>query len=189
MLLAKKLKYTYADYLTWEEGRWEIIEGEVYDMTPAPSPRHQEIVLNLGIVLKKRLKDTSCKTFIAPIDLVLSDTDVVQPDIVVVCDKHQITEKNIMGPPKLVIEVLSFSTAQKDLIIKKRLYEKYKIEEYLIVHPLEMYIEQYCLQENIYGVASIYTPHDILSLCSLEGIEIPLWEIFGIERRDKQKNA
>ena len=179
MLLAQKSKYTYADYLTWEEGRWEIIEGEVYDMTPAPSPRHQEIVLNWGIVLKNKLKDTTCRTFISPIDLVLSDTDVVQPDIVVVCNKHQITEKNITGPPKLVIEVLSFSTAQKDLVVKKRLYEKYKIEEYLIVHPLEMYVEQYCLNEkNAYKTVKIYTLNDILKLCSLEGIEIPLREIF-----------
>ena len=101
-------RFTYKDYLTWpDEERWELIDGEIYDMTPAPSFIHQKIVLNLASLLRDRLKDVPCVTGIAPTDVILSEHDVVHPDVFVVCDEDKITEANIQGSPDLIIEVIS----------------------------------------------------------------------------------
>ena len=108
-------KYSYSDYLTWpDEERWEIIDGETYNMTPAPSIKHQSIVGEFYALLKQRLSGKPCRPFIAPTDVVLSEYDVVQPDIIVVCNEKKITESNIQGAPDLVVEVLSPATALKD---------------------------------------------------------------------------
>ena len=108
-------KFTRTDYLAWpEDERWEIIDGEAYCMTPAPSIRHQDIVINLATQLKQKLGGGPCRTFVAPTDVVLSGYDVVQPDILVVCDKKKITDANVQGAPDLIIEVLSPYTSLKD---------------------------------------------------------------------------
>jgi len=110
-------KYSYSDYLSWpDEERWEIIDGGVYNMTPAPTIKHQNIAGILYATLNQNLKGRSCRPFIAPADVVLSEHDVVQPDVLVVCDEKKITEANIQGAPDLVVEVLSPSTALKAAI-------------------------------------------------------------------------
>lgn len=98
--------FTYADYLTWpDEERWELIDGQAYSMTPAPSVTYQRIANNLNILLSTHPeKKAECFVGIAPTDVVLSESDVVQPDVFVVCDKDKITEANIQGAPDLVIE-------------------------------------------------------------------------------------
>ncbi len=106
MFLAIKTdkKYTYKDYLKWpDDERWEIIDGVAYNMSPAPSIRHQIIVGNFYTLLNLKLKGKSCRVFIAPTDVVLSEYDVVQPDILVVCDKKKITKANISGAPDIAI--------------------------------------------------------------------------------------
>ncbi|MBN1842790.1 MAG: Uma2 family endonuclease [Deltaproteobacteria bacterium] len=114
MPLAKKTgkKFTYADYLTWpDDERWELIDGQAYCMTPAPSVTHQRIANNPNILLSTHPeKKAECFVGIAPTDVVLSESDVVQPDIFVVCDKDKITEANIRGAPDLVIERTSLTT-------------------------------------------------------------------------------
>ena len=100
------------DYLTWpDDERWEIVDGVAYNMTPAPSVRHQTVAGKLN----RKLANKPCKPFIAPVDVIFSEYDIIQPDVFVVCDKSKITEDNIQGAPDLVIEVLSPTTATKDL--------------------------------------------------------------------------
>ena len=99
--------YTYKDYLTRPEGeRWEIIDGTVYNMTPAPKVKHQNIAGNLYIRIKTHI-DNPCYTGIAPRDVIFDEHNVVQPDVLVVCDRSKITEDNIKGAPDLIIEVIS----------------------------------------------------------------------------------
>src|SRR3989338_2135709 len=134
MALAKKIKhkYTYSEYLTWDDNkRWEIIEGEVYDMTPAPTTYHQDVVTTLSRCLGNQLEGKSCTVFVSPIDVVLSEENVVQPDVIVVCDKKKILDSHIHGAPDLVIEILSPSTTVKDRREKKDMYEKFGVKEYL----------------------------------------------------------
>jgi len=93
-----KEKFTYRDYCQWpDEERWEIIDGIAYDMSPAPSVRHQTILINLSTILKLALKGKPCVPGAAPTDIVLSETDVFQPDLFIVCDRSKITEKKHSG--------------------------------------------------------------------------------------------
>ncbi|MBN2326514.1 MAG: Uma2 family endonuclease, partial [Candidatus Omnitrophica bacterium] len=91
-------KYTVHDYMTWpDEERWEIIDGVAYDMSPAPNILHQTISVNLILIIGNALHGKTCRGFTARTDVVLSEHDVVQPDVFVVCDPNKITEKNIQG--------------------------------------------------------------------------------------------
>lgn len=178
-------KYTWNDYLTWpDEERWEVIDGEAYDMTPSPIARHQRLVSNLNWILKNKIAGGPCVTFVAPLDVYLDDYNFVQPDVFVVCDERKIKDR-VYGAPDLIIEVLSPSTSLKDKRKKKTLYEKFGVKEYIIVHPEEMFIERYCLSEGGFKEADIIGAGEVLTLCSIEGIEIPLWEVFEVEPPEK----
>jgi len=192
MPLARKVeeKFTYQDYITWpDDERWELIDGIAYNMTPAPTFKHQSIVLNFSNILKNNLKGQPCIPGIAPTDVVLSENGVVQHDVFVVCDKSKITEKNIQGAPDLVIEVLSPSTRLKDRREKKWLYEKHGVKEYIIIDPIEKYIEQFHLRENgKYGESNISAPDETIKLFSLNNMKIALSEVFEIELMSESKN-
>ncbi len=132
-------KLTYQDYLLFPEdgNRYEILNGDLY-MTPAPLTRHQTLVMRLGYLLMKYLEENPIGTvFPAPCDVLLSENDVVQPDLLFVLHtgKAKITEKNIQGPPDLVIEVLSPTTAARDRELKCKRYEYFGIREYWLVDP------------------------------------------------------
>jgi len=185
--LAKRVekKYTYNDYIKWsDEERWELIDGAPYNMTPVPSIKHQKAVGTFYSILKLKLQDTACKPFIAPADVVLSEFDVVQPDVFVVCNEKKITDANIQGAPDLIVEVLSPSTALKDKREKKTIYEKYGVREYIIIDPIEFYIERFVLKEDMYGGPELLGPQNTLLLHCIENVDIPLWEVFDVEKPD-----
>jgi len=132
--------YTLEDWKTWE-GRWELIDGVPYDMTPSPSTEHQEISSNLHAAIWNALAEAKghgggkdCKVFAAPTDVFL-ESGVFIPDLLVVCDPAKITPRGIEGAPDLVVEILSPGTAQKDWTHKRWAYEAAGIPEYLIVNP------------------------------------------------------
>ena len=107
--------YTYRDYSTFpDEMRCEIIDGEVFMMSPAPSFKHQNITGNIFISISNKLKGKKCKPGIAPLDVFLDYNGdindckvIVQPDVIVVCDKNKIEKRGILGTPDLAIEVVS----------------------------------------------------------------------------------
>lgn len=131
--------FTLEDWRLWE-GRWELIDGVAFDMTPAPSLEHQRVAsllhLRIGTALEigRKASGGNCEAFFAPIDVFLGG-GVVQPDLVVVCDDARKTEKGIVGPPDLVVEILSPRTASRDHTRKRWLYEAAGVPEYLIVDP------------------------------------------------------
>ena len=173
--------YTYQDYCTWpDEERWEIIDGVAYNMSPAPTFKHQTIVGNFYLLLANALKGKKCLPIISPIDVVLSDYDVVQPDIIVVCDPMIITDKNIQGAPDLVLEVLSPSTSKKDRWIKKGLFEKHGVREYIIIEPESQYAERFVLEDNKFHSGDVFDVVQSIPLKSLENVEIPMWEVFEV---------
>lgn len=178
--LSRDERYTWTDYRSWpDEERWEIIDGIAYNMAAAPSTRHQTVGGNFFSALHRALRGKRCTPFIAPTDVRLSETDVVQPDILVVCDPSKITPSHIEGAPDLVVEVLSPSTSAKDLREKKRLYQRVGVAEYLGVDPLEMYVQRFLLSaEGRYGEPEIFSAQETLELATLEGIAIALWEVF-----------
>ncbi len=177
-------KYSWDDYLTWPaHERWEIINGVAYNMTPAPSVKHQIVAGNFFSQLTQKLANKTCKPFIAPVDVILTEYDIVQPDVFVVCDKNKMGDANIQGAPDLVMEVLSPATALKDLREKKHLYEKYGIKEYIIIDPIEEYSEKFLLDaDGAYSKGEVFGPMEVLPFKVLEGIEINLWEIFEVKK-------
>jgi Uma2 family endonuclease len=182
-------RYTYADYLTWDDQeRWELIDGIPYNMTPAPSPDHQRILLRLSRKIADYLEGGACEAFIASFDVRLfphekkNDDHVVQPDLTVICDPSKITEKGCEGVPDLIIEVLSPSTAKKDRGQKKRLYERAGVKEYWIVDPSNQTVEVFMLSDQgMYKEAGLYGKEDEIKVGLFEVLSIDLNTIFLTE--------
>ena len=181
-------KYTYQDYLNLpDDKRCEIIDGEFYDMTPAPKVKHQRISRKVSeILFANREKLKGCEYFIVPTDVVFDEYNIVQPDIFVVCDNTKITEDNIKGAPDLIIEIVSKSTELKDKREKKNLYEKFKVKEYIIIYPERDYIERFYLEDNSYPAPDIFNWDEKITLKTFD-IEINLWEIFERQREENLK--
>ncbi len=139
--------YTYSDYLHWE-GKWEVIDGIPYAMSPAPAPKHQQIAVNLSTEFANPLKNCQqCKVY-QPVDYLIGDDTVLQPDLLIVC--REITKKFLDFPPALVVEILSPSTALKDRHTKYGLYQEQGIKYYIIVDPDMKEAEVYRLNDGIY---------------------------------------
>lgn len=151
------LPFTYAQYAELpDDVRMEIIDGVVYDMSAAPVVKHQIIIGNVYSLIREHLRGKPCKPFMAPLDVVLDDINVVEPDVFVVCDPEKITEKNIKGAPDLVIEVLSPSNNIKDRRNKKWLYEGHGVKEFIIISPMEESAEHYWLVDGKYGLPELF---------------------------------
>ena len=141
-------RYTYKEYRTWPEGeRWELIEGVAYAMSPAPTRSHQRFVVDLVGKLYAFLKGRPCELLVSPIDVFLPASSdeaedevdtIVQPDVIVVCDRNKLIDKGVRGGPDFVVEILSPSTAMKDFSKKKTLYAKHGVREYWIVNPEDL---------------------------------------------------
>jgi Uma2 family endonuclease len=168
-LPARKIdrSYTYADYRTWpEDERWELIDGVAWNMSPAPSSRHQGILGELHIQVAPHLKGTPCRVFLAPFDVLLPETigqreddvrNVVQPDLTGICDASRITERGCFGSPDWVVEILSPWTLKKDLDAKFALYERNGIGEYWVIDPGSRTIHVYRIEASgKYGDSAIY---------------------------------
>lgn len=195
MSLAVKIEetYTYKDYQSWsDDERWELINGVPYAMSPAPTRWHQEYVGFLFNELYNYLSDKPCEVFVAPLDVRLpeiendssnSDDDmvdtVVQPDILVVCDESKLDDRGCAGAPDFIIEILSESTAGKDLHEKLMLYEKHGVKEYWIVDMWSRTIRVHLLgSDGAYGKTAIYNLGDHLPSAVLKGLEIDLDALF-----------
>jgi Uma2 family endonuclease len=146
-------QYTYDDYLQWE-GRWELIDGIPYAMTPMPVPKHQRVAGSLHAELRGALKKDGCDCKVyQPIDYKLSDDTVFNPDLLIVC--RPISKKYLDFPPSIVVEILSESTAMKDRHIKYPRYEAEGIPYYLIVDADLETVEVYQLINGRYQRQSL----------------------------------
>ncbi|MBI5606612.1 MAG: Uma2 family endonuclease [Deltaproteobacteria bacterium] len=184
----KEMGFNYGDYLKWPENeRWELIGGVPYNMTPAPSRTHQEILVALLNKFYNFLTDKECRVYVAPFDVRLPDgeekedeiTTIVQPDLVVVCDQGKLDDKGCLGPPDLIVEITSPSTARKDLKEKFSLYERMGVNEYWIVNPTDEIIMVFSLDpQRQYGRPSVYAIEDTIQVGILDELSIPLKDIF-----------
>ncbi|OLN30809.1 Uma2 family endonuclease [Desulfosporosinus metallidurans] len=181
--------FTYQDYLTWPiNERWELLNGRAYNMTPAPSRRHQEISGQLLTLFNNYLKGKTCRVYAAPFDVRLPQlqesaeqtSTVVQPDLVVVCDKTKLDHLGCKGSPDLVVEITSPSTFQKDLKEKFILYERVGVQEYWIVYPEENTICVFHLTpEGKYSRPEVYTEQDSIMVGIFGDLTIELPEVFA----------
>ena len=179
--------FTYAEYLKWpEEDRYELIQG-IAIAQAAPNTDHQQCSIALSSHFYFHLVGKTCKVFEAPFDVILAEkgkrdfekVDVVQPDIVVVCNPEIITTRGCEGIPDLIIEILSPGTYRKDLNEKFNLYEQKGVKEYWLVSPGDASVVVYLLDENgVYRQAGIYGREEKVPVACLPGFEIDLTRIF-----------
>ena len=185
MKTARLKEWTYEEFMALPEGgpvRYEIIDGDLC-MTPAPSPRHQEISINLsGIVWNFLRTNPLGKVYASPVDVVFSQEppQVVEPDLVFVAAEHVslITEKNLQGVPDLLVEILSPTTSLRDRREKLALYERFGVPEYWIVDPERTTIQVFRLSGERYAEALEFGLGDRLETPLLPGLSIPLSEVF-----------
>lgn len=145
--------HTIQDYYALpKEQRSELIDGSFYDMA-APDGIHQEILLILGSLFRDYIRKNKggCKVYVAPRDVQLDPDDdktIVQPDILIVCDRSKITARCILGAPDLIVEILSPSTREIDLHLKAAKYEASGVREYWIIDPDKKIILVYRFTES-----------------------------------------
>jgi Uma2 family endonuclease len=180
--LRKDARYTYADYQTWNDGvRYELIDGIVYMMSPAPNRSHQELSGELFRQLSNYLKGKKCKVYAAPFDVRLSGKEhektVLQPDITVVCDPSKLDRKGCKGAPDMVLEILSPTGAERDTTLKLGKYLQAGVREFWVINPKDRILVTHILKGGVYNTK----PYEggKVPVHVLEGCEIDLDEAFA----------
>jgi len=178
------VKFTYDDFCLFPDDgkRHELIDGE-HCMSPSPVTKHQRVSSNLHLLLGLFVKEKKLGTLLAaPMDVVLSDLDVVEPDLLYISRARAeiITKKNIQGAPDLIIEILSESSRKTDEIIKRKIYERHGVAWYWIVDPELETVKIYQWQAGRYlRVADLsHEADDALTSALFPGLSAPLEEIF-----------
>lgn len=177
-----EVPFTYREYaLLPDDGRrHELIEGDFY-VTPAPTPMHQTVSRRLQHALMTQLEDTGVAfVFDAPIDVILSETTVVQPDLAIVrrARREVISKRGIEGPPDIVAEILSPSSRGQDEFLKKTVYARFGIPEYWLVDTEHGFITIFRAEASAYRVRQRLDRASTLTSAELGEISIPLAPIF-----------
>ncbi len=179
-----RVQYTYEDFLLFPDDgrRHEIIDGD-HLMTPAPVTKHQRISGNLFVAIYNFLKKSKIgEVFSAPCDVIFSDIDIVEPDLLFVSAARAsiVTEKNVQGAPDLIIEITSPSTRKTDEITKRKLYEQYGVGEYWVVDPELETVKVYRRVNDRYQrIAELSKEaNDLLTTPHLPSWTMPLSEVF-----------
>ena len=146
--------FTYKDYLEWdEENRWELIDGFPF-MMGSPTRTHQRLLGQLFLQLSLFLENKQCEPYMAPFQVRLfpkedmTDKDVVQPDLMVICDQNKIFEEGVKGAPDFVIEIVSKWSRTRDLVEKRRLYEEAGVREYWAIDLDRKKFYKYLLKDG-----------------------------------------
>ncbi|MDE0079088.1 MAG: Uma2 family endonuclease [Caldilineaceae bacterium] len=174
-------KLTYEDYLkTSDDERCELLDGKLF-ILPAPNIAHQHVAMKLATRLDTFVEDKNLGVvYSAPTDVVLSETHVVQPDLMFISSERAaiVTSANIQGAPDLLVEIRSDSTAERDETRKRQLYAEYGVREYWLVDPEARTITVLLLAQDDYAEKALYTEGQTLTSSSLEGFSANLDEIF-----------
>ena len=176
-----KRKFTYEDYAKTPEGeRYELIDGELI-MAAAPNMAHQNAQSIIGGEFYVLVRDRNLGwVYFSPTDVYLSDTDVVQPDLLFISKARSRirTGKNIRGAPDLVVEILSPSTSANDWGYKRDLYARHGVREYWLVDPYAKQVIVMLLKDGSYEIVGVYREDDTLRSPTLEGFELDLGRVF-----------
>ena len=181
VIAGAKIKFTYEDYCHAPEGkRYELHDGDLV-VVPSPKEQHQDSVGSIYYFLRAFLQGRELgRVYIAPFDIVFSNHDVVQPDVIFVSNENRdiITTDNIQGAPDLVVEVLSPSTAHRDRTFKRALYARHGVREFWLVDTDAHTIEVLLLGSNGYSVAAVYTAGQTLTSPTLKDFALNIDDIF-----------
>jgi len=177
-------RYTYADYLQWEgPQRYQLFNGEAFQMA-SPSVTHQGILMGLSSKFDNWLQGKPCKVFASPLDVRLfpqkdnSDNTVLQPDLLVVCDKDKLAKGSVNGAPDLVIEIVSPSNNYRELFLKFQYYLEAGVREYWVIEPEEKKVQVHVYENGRY-ISAVYKDSARISVAILPGLEIALDDIWA----------
>ena len=173
---------TYKDYrATPDDERWELLNGNLM-RRPKPNRKHQKVLVNLACKLGDFTEEHRLgQVYLAPVDVVLSDTDVVEPDLLFIsrAREHTLTEENVRGAPDLVTEILSPSSADRDLGYKHDLYGRHGVLEYWIVDPMAETVGVHRQRDGRLELAESFGRPDTLRTAVLEGLQLQVEDVFG----------
>ena len=174
-------KLTYEDYRkTPDDERWELLDGELV-MAPSPTTAHQKVSRTLVRIVEDFVTQMQLGEVLnAPLDVVLSNTTVVQPDLLFVSTERQhiVTDTNIQGAPDLVVEILSPSTTSRDWRIKMDLYAQHGVHEYWIVDPEGQRVWVMAGGDRALDEVATTPRGDTLTSPTLTGFSAPLDQVF-----------
>ncbi len=173
---------TYEQYRALPEdgNRYQVIEGELH-MTAAPLVSHQQISGNLQFILESYVREHDWgKVFAAPIEIYLGEKDFVQPDLVCVAKSRLeiVKEKNIVGAPDLVIEILSPSTVKVDRVLKMNTYARHRVPHYWIVDPAAQTLEAFEWENGSYRLSAAHAEEEEFQPALFPGMTIHLAELW-----------
>ena len=179
--MVTKAKHTYEDYLNTPEGeRYELLGGELI-LVASPNEGHQIVSIELGSLMHYHAKAGDLgRVFYAPFDIVFSDTEVVQPDIMFISKEreHIRTGADVQGAPDFVVEILSPSSVSRDWNYKRELYAKYGVKEYWIADPVHRMVSVMLLKDGVLELAGTCVEGDTVTSTALEGFSVEVGEIF-----------
>ena len=175
-------RLTYQDYADLEgDERYELLDGELI-LVGSPNEDHQIASVELGTLMHSFVKEHDLgRIFFAPFDVLFSDTDVVQPDLLFVSkDRYHIrTPANIQGAPDLVVEVLSPSSSRRDWGYKRELYARHGVREYWVIDPTNRIVSVMTLQDGVLEIDQTLTEDNTARSSVLDGFDVNLAEIFA----------
>ena len=175
------VRLTYEDYAkTPDDERYQLIDGELI-MSESPIIAHQDNQMKLGNRMTNFVERNDAGVVYSPnTDVVLSDTDVVQPDLLFISKerRHIIGEANIQGAPDLVVEILSPSTTRRDWGVKRELYAKHGVREYWIADPANKMVWVMLLKDGVLEIQQTCHPGDTIASSVLAGFTVKVDDIF-----------
>ena len=180
--------YTYRAYCEMPDdgNRYEIIDGVPY-MMAAPTRQHQDVLRELAVILRNYLRGKKCAVYFSPFDVRLAIygeigdevINVVQPDLMVFCDRNKLDEKGAIAAPDIAIEILSPSSAKNDRYRKFSLYEKAGVREYWIVDGANKTVEVLANHDGKFALWAFLQIDDVITSSVLEGLEIKMSDVFA----------
>lgn len=172
---------TYNDYATIPDDgiRYELFDGVLQAMSPAPHPIHQLVCQEMSYALKQSCQNEYI-TFVSPIDVILSNVEVRQPDVVMIHRSRidLVTNRGIEGSPDLIIEALSPSSIKRDRKDKSITYASFGIPEYWLVDPVQKTLEQYILKEGSNLLNEVYMDKQKVNTIHIPCISFTMDDIF-----------
>lgn len=182
--MAISTKFTHADLLVMPDDgkRREIVDGDLF-VTPSPLSKHQVAVSRIAAAFFRYLDDHPIgELLMAPLDVILSDYDVLEPDLLLILNEHRgIIQDWVRGAPDLVVEVLSPTTARQDRGPKLKAYARFGVPEYWIVDLEQRMIEVYRRTGQGFGPAQTVQGQETLTSPLLPGFALNLLDIFPSE--------
>jgi Uma2 family endonuclease len=177
-------RYKYTDYAALDnDKRYELIDGVLHLMS-SPSETHQRVSRKLLVHLANHLDGKPCEVFSAPFDVCLNaagdnDNTVVQPDIMIICDKNKLDGKRCNGAPDMIIEILSPSSTGRDMLIKYKKYQEAGVREYWIADPENKAVYVNILDNGEYALYE-FRDNSSIPVHILDGCEISIEHIFAV---------